>query len=278
MLAVTVTLDVEDHLGRYEPAGRYVDNTRRILAFLRERGVRATCFVVGRIAEGTPWLVREMVQAGHEIACHSLAHVPLDRETPASFRADTRRAKEALEQAGGVPVAGYRAPVFSLTPRTRWAVDELAALGFGYSSSVLPARHPLHGYPGAPRSPFAWDNGLVELPVPLAGVGPARLPFLGGIYLRYVPAWLVRHWARARPDDLLWTYLHPYDFDAEEPYTPLPGTAAWVSRLLWWNRKRTWTKLAGLIALGAGPPLGEIAADRAFTAALPRLAQQSPLD
>lgn len=271
MPAITVTLDVEDHLGRYGATGRYVDNTRRILAFLRERGVRGTFFVVGRIGEVAPWLVREIVLAGHEVACHSLAHTPLDRETPATFREGTRRAKDALEQAGGVPVSGYRAPIFSLTARTRWAVDELAALGFGYSSSVLPAPHPLYGFSGAPRSPFRWPNGLVELPVPLARLGPVWLPYLGGIYLRYVPAWLVHRWARARPGDLLWTYLHPYDVDAAEPYGRMPDTAAWVSLLLWLNRKRTWSRLAGLIALGAGRPLGEIAADPAFVAGLPML-------
>ena len=271
MPAITVTLDVEDHLGVYGATGRYVDNTRRILAFLKERQVRGTFFVVGRIGEVAPWLVREIVLAGHEVACHSLAHVPLDRETPASFRESTGRAKDALEQAGGVPVSGYRAPIFSLTPRTRWAVDALAALGFAYSSSILPARHPLYGFPGAPRSPFRWPTGLVEFPVPLARVGPVSLPYLGGIYLRVVPAWLVHRWARARPGDLLWTYLHPYDFDADEPYTPMPDTAAWVSRLLWFNRKGTWAKLAGLLALGAGKPLGELAADPVFAAGLPRL-------
>ena len=270
MAAITITLDVEDHLGRYDATGRYVDNTRRILAFLRERKVRGTFFVVGRIGEVAPWLVREIVATGHEVACHSYRHVPLHRETPASFRAGTRRAKDALEQAGGVPVSGYRAPIFSLTPRTLWAVDELAGLGFHYSSSILPAPHPLHGFPGAPRTPFRWPNGLVEYPVPLAQLGPAALPFLGGIYLRYLPAWLVYRWARAHPGEVLWTYLHPYDFDAAEPYARMPDTAAWVSLLLWLNRRGTWTKLAGLLEQGTGKPLGELAADRAFADTLPQ--------
>jgi polysaccharide deacetylase family protein (PEP-CTERM system associated) len=265
---ITVTLDVEDHLGRYEPSGRYIENTRQVLAFLRERKVRGTFFVVGRIGEVAPALVREIVNSGHEVACHSYRHTPLDQETPESFRKNTYRAKDALEQAGGVPVSGYRAPIFSLTHSTRWALHELQKLGFTYSSSILPARHPLYGFAGAPRSPFRWTQGLLEFPVPLAQIGPARLPFLGGIYLRYLPAWMIRRWARNHTSQVLWTYLHPYDFDAAEPYTRMPDTAAWVSLLLWLNRRGTWRKLAGLLDLGAGKPLGEMAADPEFLAGL----------
>ncbi|MFI5399770.1 MAG: polysaccharide deacetylase family protein [SAR324 cluster bacterium] len=271
MPAIVMTVDVEDPLQRYDANGRYVENTRRILAFLRERKVRGTFFVVGRAGEAVPWLVREIVGAGHEVACHSYRHVPLHRETPATFRAETARAKEALEQAGGVPVAGYRAPVFSLTARTTWAVDELAGLGFRYSSSILPARNPLHGFPGAPQTPFRWQNGLVEFPVPVVQAGPIGIPYLGGIYLRYLPAWLVLRWARARGADVLWTYLHPYDVDAGEPYARMPDTAAWMSWLLWLNRKGTWAKLAKVLELGPGRPLGELTADRAWADGLPRI-------
>ena len=267
--AITVTLDIEDHLGRYEAAGRYVDNTRRILAFLAERNVRATCFVVGRIAEAAPGLVRE-IAAGHELACHSLRHTPLDRETPATFRTDTRRAKDLLEQAGGVPVLGYRAPIFSLTARTAWALPELAELGFRYSSSVIPAVGALYGFPGVPPTPFRWPSGLVEFPVPVARFGPARLPFLGGVYLRYLPGWLIRRAARSLPDRVLWTYMHPYDFDADEPYSRMPDTALWVSLMLWFNRGGTWNKLAQVLELGVGKPLGELAGNAAYLGALPQ--------
>jgi len=105
--------------------------------------------------------------------------------------------------------------------------------------------------------------------VPLATLGPVRLPFLGGIYLRYLPLWAIRGWARGQSAQALWTYLHPYDFDAAEPYARMPGTAAWVSWLLWLNRKGTWHKLTELLKLGAGNPLGEMAADPGFARALP---------
>ena len=116
---------------------------------------------------------------------------------------------------------------------------------------------------------------MTEFPVPLAQLGPARLPFLGGIYLRYLPTWLIRRWARAHTSPVLWTYLHPYDFDAAETYTRMPGTAAWVSVLLWLNRGGTWKKLGHLLESGAGKPLGEMAADAAFSGALPTVNAES---
>src|SRR5690554_7127094 len=48
------------------------------------------------------------------------------------------------------PVLGYRAPTFSLVPATVWATEVLVEEGFAYSSSVLPAKNLLHGFPGAP--------------------------------------------------------------------------------------------------------------------------------
>lgn len=271
-LPITVTLDLEDHLAHYGAEGRYVANTERVLAFLAERGVRGTFFVVGRVAEAAPGLVRKIAAAGHELACHSYRHTPLQRESPATFRAETGLAKTLIEQAGGVPVSGYRAPTFSLTARTAWVLDELRALDFRYSSSIVPAAHPRFGYSGVPDTPFRWANGLVEFPVPLVRIGPIRMPYLGGIYLRYLPAWLTQRWARSCRDGVLWTYLHPYDFDATEPYTPMPDTAAWISVLLWFKRGATWDKLAGLLNQGAGKPLGEMAGDRDFVAALPQTA------
>jgi len=262
--SITVTLDIEDHLGRYGADGRYVDNTRRMLDFLAERGVRGTFFVVGRVAEAVPELVRKIADAGHELACHSYRHTPLECESPATFRAETALAKTLLEQAGGVPIAGYRAPYFSLTSRTTWVLEELLALGFRYSASVLPAANPQYGYPDAPHSPFRWSNGLIEFPVPLAKLGPMLVPFLGGLYLRYLPERLIHRWARARQGEVLWTYLHPYDFDPNEPFARMLHTAAWANVLQWFKRGGTWDKLAGLLALGVGKPLGGWAGDKAW--------------
>ena len=73
---------------------------------------------------------------------------------PAGFREDMRTSKEALEQATGAAVVGYRAPTFSIVRQTAWALDVLAELGFLYDSSIYPVRHDRYGIPDAPRGPF----------------------------------------------------------------------------------------------------------------------------
>lgn len=253
--AVTFTFDLEDHRARRDTPARYAAITRQLLPWLAELGVRGTFFVVGEVAAAEPALIREVAHHGHEIALHSYDHRPLTLITPARFRDDTRRGRALLEDLTGQPVQGYRAPVFSLTPVSRWAVAMLVELGFEYSSSVLAARHPLYGYAGLPSVPFRWPEGLLELPAPLATFGPWRLPYLGGFYLRYLPVALIQWLRRRAPrDELPWTYCHPYDFDNEEAFARIRDAALWVSVLLWFKRGATRAKLARLLADGCAPP------------------------
>ena len=254
--AVTFTLDLEDHRPSPDHPVRYPALTREVLEFLDLRGIRGTFFVVGEVAEAAPDLVGEVAARGHEIGLHGWRHTPLTELDADSFRADVDRGKALLEDLAGRPVVGFRAPTFSLVPESRWAIDVLADAGFAYSSSILPARSPLFGDPSLPTTPFRWPNGLAELPVPIAGAGPARVPYLGGTYLRVLPAPLIRR-AHARGERRVpWTYLHPYDVDTDEPYWKVPD-AGWMSPLLWVGRKRVLGKLDQLVGTGAGRPLRE---------------------
>ncbi|MCI5158850.1 MAG: hypothetical protein D3906_10515 [Candidatus Electrothrix sp. AUS1_2] len=92
-------------------------------------------------------MIAEIVAAGHEIACHGSRHVQLDKLSPQQFRADLRENLRALQDAGATAIHGFRVPTFSLTAKTAWAHEVLAELGFTYSSSILPARNPLYGWP-----------------------------------------------------------------------------------------------------------------------------------
>ena len=139
-----------------------------------------------------------------------------------------------------------------------WAVDCLTALGFKYSSSVLPAAHPLYGFPGAPNLPFRWPTGLVELPVPIHRVLGKNLPYLGGVYLRYLPSKIALRWARAKPSaQVLWTYCHPYDFDSTEPFCRIKGANFLTSMILWLNRENTLVKIGNILSGTSGAPLRE---------------------
>lgn len=246
---LTFTLDLEDHRPDERLPKRYPAIMDEILEFLGERKIKATIFTVGALAEQDPAIVRRAHELGHEIAHHSYDHTVITNQTPAQFREHTKRGKGILEDITGTKVSGYRAPVFSLTRKTIWAVDILKDLGFDYSSSVLPAANPQHGFPGLPSALFRWENGLLEIPVPVGNIGPLRLPYLGGFYFRYLPFNIVRSQAeKAGNDNVLWTYCHPYDFDAEEKNWRIKGASIPVSLLLWFNRKNTFKKLGALAA------------------------------
>lgn len=254
---ITFSLDLEDHRPDESAELRFPQITRRVLDFLEERNIVGTFFVVGQVAETQPDLVREVAARGHELGLHAYRHVPLTELDPDRFRDETARGKAAIEDLAGTEVVGFRAPTYSLVPASIWAVDVLGELGFAYSSSVLPAANPLFGFPGAPEVPFRWPNGLAELPAPLTGVGSARLPFLGGTYLRVLP-WPVVVAARRVGDlgPVPWTYCHPYDFDPGERFWWVPD-AGRMAPLLWVGRRRMEAKIRRLLATGAGAPLRE---------------------
>jgi polysaccharide deacetylase family protein (PEP-CTERM system associated) len=132
---------------------RVVDNTKRVLDLFDEFDVKATFFVLGWIAEREPGLVREIADRGHEIASHGYGHELVYDIGPERFREDLRRSREILEGITGRPVIGYRAPSYSITARSMWALDILIEEGFAYDSSIFPVRHDIYGVPGAERFP-----------------------------------------------------------------------------------------------------------------------------
>jgi polysaccharide deacetylase family protein (PEP-CTERM system associated) len=213
---------------------RVADNTRRVLEIFERHGARATFFVLGWVAEREPRLVREILDAGHEIACHSYGHSCVWRMQPEEFRADTRRARAAIEDAGGMRVVGYRAPTFSILPRSLWAIQILAEEGFRYDASVFPIRHDLYGMPDAPRFCFKWRcrDGLelFEIPPLTVRVLGRNLPAGGGGYLRILPMWYTR-WALRRVQNSdgqpATVYFHPWEIDCKQPRL----SGRWKSRL-----------------------------------------------
>jgi polysaccharide deacetylase family protein (PEP-CTERM system associated) len=265
-MPVTVTFDLEDNRRSSDQEARFVAMSDRFLGFLEQRGVTGTVFVVGELARTHPELVRRVAAAGHEIGLHGLRHVTLAEVGPDRLGAELEEGRALLEQVSQRLVTGFRAPIFSLTRATSWAIPLLAEAGFSYSSSVLPARNPLNGWPGAPRSPFRWPGGLIELPCPVAGMGPLEIPFLGGVYMRYLPARLARRMlSQVHGDSVLWSYSHPYDLDPDERFFVMPHAGLITSLIAHRRRRLTLGRLESLLDAGggAGPPLGEVAASLA---------------
>jgi polysaccharide deacetylase family protein (PEP-CTERM system associated) len=251
------SVDVEDVRlrvpgGERHPA-RVPELTGRYLDFLRRHGARGTFFVVGDVARAHPELVRRIAGEGHEVGCHSDAHLPLDEQDPARFRDDLCRCLEALRAAGVDDARGYRAPYFSLTRDTRWAYGVLAELGFAYSSSVLPARSPLRGWPGFGRVPRVVD-GVVELPMTLLSAPFPPVPNGGGVYFRVLPWTLLRRSLRAhlRAGRPVLGYLHPYDVDTAPAPFAHPGFSRWSpgNRLMHANRRAMLPRLERVARLG----------------------------
>ena len=112
-----------DAWGGYE--SRVDANTQRVLDLLDTHSTKATFFVLGWVAERNPGLVREIAARGHELACHSYWHRLIYRLNRQEFAEDTRRAKQVIEQAAGQPVFGYRAPSYSITAKSMWALEVL---------------------------------------------------------------------------------------------------------------------------------------------------------
>ena len=237
-----MTVDVEDYF-QVQAFAKYIDrtkwtdfpshveaNTRQLLELFARSGIRATFFTLGWVADRLPGLVREIVSGGHELASHGYGHQLVHELTPMEFRDDVLRAKQVLEDAGGVAVRGYRAPTFSIGPRNAWAFDVLADTGHQYSSSVYPVKHDLYGAPGSPRLPYQpTARVFLELPMTTLRIGKKFLPISGGGYFRLVPYWLYRR-ALSRFNDLERRpgifYIHPWEIDIGQPRIRQAGSLA----------------------------------------------------
>jgi polysaccharide deacetylase family protein (PEP-CTERM system associated) len=230
----TFTVDVEDYFqvsafasvirpddwDHYEC--RVVQSTRRILSLAARHSTRGTFFILGWVAERYPELVKEIQSAGHEIGCHSHWHQLVYELGPARFRSDLVKARDTLESICGMPVRLFRAPSFSITNESLWALDILIEEGFVTDSSIYPIRHDRYGIPGSPKSPHVITRPagrIREFPGMTCHVAGLTVPVGGGGYLRLFP-WVVTSRllrqirAEHRP---LNVYLHPWEVDVDQP-------------------------------------------------------------
>ncbi|TWU29133.1 XrtA system polysaccharide deacetylase [Novipirellula artificiosorum] len=229
-----LTVDVEDYFhvsafadrvcrhdwDRYEC--RVETSTDRLLSLFDAEQVRGTFFVLGWVAERYPALIRRIADAGHEIASHGYWHQLVYDLTPEAFAKDIADSKEAIADACGVVVTAYRAPSFSITEKSLWALDILAEHGFETDSSIFPiSGHDRYGMATAQKEiheiqtehgpirefpPSAWSTGRVHVPV-------------GGGYFRLFPLRLTSQAINAvrREGRPAMFYTHPWEIDADQP-------------------------------------------------------------
>lgn len=257
------TVDVEDYFqvsafersirrsawGEYE--SRVVANTERLLDLLSRHEVSATFFILGWVAERFPRLVQQIVAAGHEVGSHSYWHRLVYDMTPAEFREDLRRSIQVIEDAAGVAVRCYRAPSFSITRRSLWALDILVEEGIEVDSSIFPARHDRYGIPGADpcihtrKTP---SGPITEFPPTITRLAGVRLPVGGGGYFRLYPlaltTWCLRR-VNAEPRPFMF-YVHPWEIDPQQPRLKAAGPLSTLRHYV--NLGRTHARLDKLLS------------------------------
>ncbi len=243
-----MTIDVEDyyHVSAFEDLSppstwsqresRVERNTDKVLGLFAEYDVKATFFILGWVAEQFPQVTRMIAGQGHEVACHGYLHQRVGLQDRITYREDIRRAKAILEDQTGEEVVGYRAPSYSITRATDWAFDELLEAGYRYDSSIFPMQHDFYGIPDWPRfAGYAVKNAdswqaaesksmtapsMRELPISTLRFGPRNWPVAGGGYFRLLP-YAVTRWGlktiNQRERQPFIFYLHPWEFDPEQP-------------------------------------------------------------
>ena len=265
------TVDVEDWyhgipIPEAQRAGaerRLHKGLERLLGLLDAAGVKATFFLLGPIAQEHPDLVRAIAAGGHELGCHGWSHDLLYTMTPARMREETRRAADSIASLVGKPVTAYRAAYFSITRESLWALDELAALGFRYDSSIFPVRNWRYGIPDFEPRPQRIETPagpIYELPISVRRVLGKNLPLSGGAYFRIYPYAVTRSNLRAVEAEgtAAVFYLHPWELDPDHPRVRFDWKARFTHYV---NLGSTEPKLARLLREFRFAPLGEVLED-----------------
>ncbi len=249
MIRAALSIDLESYwhaellrpyIRRDEADDRVEAATRPLLDLLARRQVRATFFVVGEVIASHPGLVQDILAAGHELGCHTYTHRPLWELDEAAFDEELSRFQQALaDVAPDVKPRGFRAPTFSLSPDTAWALDVLARHDYLYDSSVFPMKTPLYGVPGAPPAPYRPAPDLIhdapaaplwEWPMTAWRIGPVVVPVCGGFYLRVLPMPLILHGLRsAAKQGPIVIYLHPWELDPGVPRISLSARDRFIT-------------------------------------------------
>jgi len=266
-----LTVDVEDYFqvtafddvvprASWPSMERRVErNTEKAIEILNGGEARATFFVLGWVAERCPSLVSGIAEAGHEVASHGYGHEMVDRLGRDGFREDVRRSKAVLEDIVSAPVRGYRAPTFSITPKTPWAWETLAEEGFEYDSSTFPVHHDRYGNPNGIRHVHRRgeaQGGIVEFPLTTLRVAGINIPAAGGGYLRLFPTAVIRAAVRRsnRAGFPAVLYFHPWELDPDQPRMPAGRMRCFRHYV---NLRKTEARLRSLLAFTEFESVGD---------------------
>ncbi len=275
-MKIALTVDVEDYfqVSAFEKSiarsdwdnmqHRVSENTHKILDIFGEYSLKSTFFTLGWVAERYPDIVKRIANEGHELCCHGYGHERITTLTPKEFKADITRARKLLQDISGQPVEGYRAPSYTITKQTLWALDALIEAGFTYDSSIFPIHHDTYGIPGAKRFPHILEcesGSLKEFPpstMSYSFLGKTlTLPFSGGGYLRLLPVSLMSKAYKALEKDnkASTLYFHPWEIDPQQPRMQGPLKSRFRHYI---NLSKTEDKLRFLFKRHSFAPMGSV--------------------
>lgn len=262
------TVDVEDGISLAmihdfgvdsSQTDRVVTLTNQILELLEEFDTQGTFFVLGKVAEEFPELIKDIAYSGHELGVHGYHHFPFTMMTKKQAFEEISSAKKLIEDISGQEVLGHRAPAFSITPDTKWGLDIIAEAGFRYDSSIMPKRMGRYGWPGFNKkidkitTPSGKD--IIEVPLTTYSVFGMEIPVCGGGYLRLFPYSVTKKaFEMIGADRPVILYLHPYELDTRKYpdyyFEALSKSGFWKRyrmKSMWWNRKTVYKKLISLL-------------------------------
>jgi polysaccharide deacetylase family protein (PEP-CTERM system associated) len=232
-----------------------------LLNILDDADTRATFFMLGYVAEKHPDLVKRIEAAGHEIGTHGFSHTLIYTQQPEVFKEEMRRAIGFLEDLTGRKVLGHRAPFFSITKDSLWALDILGELGIKFDSSIFPVLNYRYGIADAPRFPYKIErNGFefMEFPVSTLKLPGFTMPISGGAYFRIYPYQVTKQAIRAlnRAGHAATFYLHPWELDPDHPRVEVPRRIARMTH--YFNLGATERRLRKLLRDFKMAPMGEV--------------------
>ena len=235
-------------------------NTRKIADLLSEHSTKATFFVLGWVAERHPDLVKGLAQQGHEVASHGYGHELVSTQTPPQFREDVKRSKQILEDLIGKPVVGYRAPSFSITSQTEWAISVLIEEGYRYDSSIYDRFRSTQGrsVTRAGTYQIQTEAGTIwEVSPSTMNACGLQLPVAGGGYFRLLPYATSKMFLKnlEKQGSQLVMYLHPWELDPEQPRMDGPVLSK-VRHYL--NLRKTEQRLRWLLRDFSFAPINEV--------------------
>lgn len=249
--------------GCKELYAKYDGFLAQILDLLDKNDTKATFFCTGQMAESFPYVVKSILDRGHEIGCHSYQHTWMNKMTESQAKEDTRKAVDLLEQCIGKKVKSYRAPAFSIGNENKWMFEVLAENGIENDSSVYPAKRDFGGFTDFENKvpTIIQYKGIMlkEFPIPICDIFGASFAYSGGGYFRLFPLSFVK--MEMKKNEYSMIYLHIADLIKEtsrimtrkeyEDYFKEPGTLfARYKRYFKANfgKKKAWEKMESLIS------------------------------